>query len=250
MRGYQVRNLQMSLQDNAYGNFLPGGDGAVDSEYGPLTAQAVHRAKFWLGYSASTINQVAGGHLRDLLAGKAKLSLAMAARRHVRVAQHQAALKARPTRVKALGYAISQIGQTEHPANSNICKFTEWYGEDGAPWCAMFVSWCYVQAGSKAFQAGVHYAYCPYIVADARAGRNNLTITHDPQPGDLVLYDWDGDGVADHVGLFREWNGPGHVAFTAVEGNTSGSSNSNGGIVMNRPDRLIGEVIAFVHVGA
>jgi hypothetical protein len=238
----------MLLQDNPFGHFLPGGEAGVDGEYGPLTAQAVHRAKFWLGYP--TPNQEAGDMLHDLLAGRRKLPLTFAARRHVRVAQHKRALAARPLRLKALEAAISQIGQTEHPPNSNISKFTNWYRMDGAPWCAMFVSWCYVQAGSKSFAAHVHYSYCPYIVADARAGRNSLTITHDPLPGDLVLYDWDGDGVADHVGLFREWNGPGHVAFTAVEGNTSGASNSNGGIVMNRPDRLIGEVVAFVHVGA
>ena len=30
---------------------------------------------------------------------------------------------------------------------NNITKYGEWYGMNGQPWCAMFVSWCAKQAG-------------------------------------------------------------------------------------------------------
>lgn len=243
--GWQVRNLQMGLQNNKYDNFMP--NGAVDAQFGHLTAQAVYRAKFWLGYRRP--NQVAGGTLRAILAGKQELGPLMKVLRAKRLAARAAQLRARPMRLKALDAALAEVGQTEHPANSNICKFTEWYGMNGQPWCAMFITFCMVKAGSKSFVRGSKYAYVPYIVRDGRDGANHLTITHDPQAGDIVTYDWDGDGVADHVGFFKEWNSSSRVAFTAVEGNTSGSSNSNGGIVMVRPDRVISEVLAFIHVG-
>jgi hypothetical protein len=109
----------------------------------------------------------------------------------------------------------------------------------------MAVTRAYVDAGSKAFARGQRYAYVPYIVHDARAGANGLAITHDPKPGDVVCYDWDGDGVADHTGLFDHWNGGND--FVAVEGNTALGNDSNGGQVMERT-RHRSNVQAFVHV--
>lgn len=34
-----------------------------------------------------------------------------------------------------------------HETGDNIQKYGEWYPNNGAPWCAMFVSWCWYQAG-------------------------------------------------------------------------------------------------------
>lgn len=34
-----------------------------------------------------------------------------------------------------------------HETGDNIQKYGEWYPNNGAPWCAMFVSWCWHQAG-------------------------------------------------------------------------------------------------------
>src|SRR5207248_2355839 len=87
---------------------------------------------------------------------------------------------------KALASAAKQIGIKEAPADSNQCIFSHWYGLIG-PWCAMFVSWNYVAAGSKSFAAGQHYSYCPYILADAKAGRNGLRLVaaNEVQPGDI-----------------------------------------------------------------
>jgi hypothetical protein len=61
----------------------------------------------------------------------------------------------------------------------------------------------------------------------------------------ITLYDWDDDGVADHIGLFEAATGI--ETFTAVEGNTSHGNNSNGGEVMRR-DRNRHDVIAFILV--
>jgi len=91
-----------------------------------------------------------------------------------------------------------------------------------------------------------------YVVADARAGRNHLTLTTDPKPGDLVCYDWGRDGIADHMGLFEMWADDHHTIVVAVEGNTSSDDQgdqSNGGEVC-RKHRARTLVEAFVRVGA
>jgi len=150
-------------------------------------------------------------------------------------------------RLAALDKAISQLGITESPANSNNTKYGSWYGVNYEPWCAIFVTWCFEQVGdSPSFVKGSRYAYCPYVVADARANRYGLSTTDDPIPGDLVLYDWSWDTVYDHIGIFEKWNADG--TFTAIEGNTSFSDNSNGGEVMRRTRSRSGQGTVFVRV--
>ncbi len=150
-------------------------------------------------------------------------------------------------REQALAKAVSQLGYAESPAGSNLTKFGAWYGMDGNPWCAMFVTWAYLQAGpSKSFVKGARWAYCPYVVADARAGRNGLTTTDDPIPGDLVVYDWQRDTIYDHIGIVEKVTGKN--TFDAIEGNTSTSNNSNGGQVMRRSRTTSDAGIVFVRV--
>lgn len=52
------------------------------------------------------------------------------------------------------------------------------------------------------------------------AGANHKVLYQDAQPGDIVLYDWDGDNEADHAGLFVDL-GDGNTTITSIEGNTS-----------------------------
>jgi hypothetical protein len=48
-------------------------------------------------------------------------------------------------------------------------------------------------------------AYCPFVAQYAR--QNGQWVTEGYRPRDLFLYDWDGDGQADHIGLCAEWFG-------------------------------------------
>jgi hypothetical protein len=152
-------------------------------------------------------------------------------------------------RSKALARAVTQIGTKESPAHSNQAPYTHWYGMTG-PWCAMFVTWCYEQAGnSPSFRRGETYAYVPYIVSDSRNYRNGLAVTVDPLPGDPVSFDWDG-GAHDHVGLFERWLDRGRGKFSTVEGNTSSDAHgdqSNGGEVC-RKTRTLGSGVVFTRV--
>lgn len=108
-----------------------------------------------------------------------------------------------------------------------------YYGASGVPYCAMFASYCLDWAGVSA--EGIPGAYVPWILsANSDAGR--LVYNEDAQPGDLVMFDWGGDGVADHIGIVEE-NHPDEGWMQTIEGNTSSGtsgSQSNGGGVYRR----------------
>jgi len=232
-KGNDVKVLQDALKGRG---FL---QGAVDGEFGPDTARSVYRAKYWLGYRKP--DQHASDLLYSYLVNRKKISPLMQAR----VNNRKRIAKQTPIRMKMWNEARKWIGTKENPFGSNRVMFSLWYGVIGA-WCDMFVSYCGVKAGSKAFKRGVVYSYVPTTLADARAGRNNLTITYKPLRGDLVLFDWDNDGVADHIGFFGVWLN--QSEFGTIEGNTGHTNASNGGEVLPMK-RSKSDVIAFVHVG-
>ncbi|SDT85693.1 CHAP domain-containing protein [Schaalia radingae] len=104
-----------------------------------------------------------------------------------------------------------------------------YFAASGVPYCDMFVTWCLRRAGITGFDS----AYVPGRVNTARA-HGWLVLREDAQPGDLVCFDWDDDGEADHIGIVEVkyvWS------YQTIEGNTStGSygSQSNGGVVARR----------------
>lgn len=138
-------------------------------------------------------------------------------------------------RATALNFAKAQLGVKESPANSNRGpKIDEWQQAVGMlaqPWCGAFVAACLRKAGVKVTD---RMRYCPYIVEDAKAGRNGLVKVvpwSQRQTGDLFVYQWD-SGAVDHVGIYtgRDSNGLALV----IEGNTAVGNDSNGGQVMER----------------
>lgn len=133
---------------------------------------------------------------------------------------------------RLLDIARKEIGTKEDPPDSNCTKYNTWFGLPHQPWCGMFVSWCYYMAGidlPKIGWAKPGYASCQMAVAYFRkAGK----IVQVPKEGDIVFYDWTGDGRSDHTGIFvRRIT---DSTFEAIEGNTSIGNDSNGGTVMLR----------------
>ena len=135
--------------------------------------------------------------------------------------------------------ARSQVGITEDPPNSNKVKYNTWiYGKEVSgpnyPWCGAFVSWCFDKAGRTIKGSGLSNGFvgCPYAVAHVKDWGKIVTI---PEAGDVVFYDWQGDGKFDHTGIFEKDLGKG--LFQAIEGNTAFGNDSNGGKVMVRADR-------------
>lgn len=109
---------------------------------------------------------------------------------------------------------------------------SSYYGTNGVPYCAMFVSYVFNKAGATC--AGLPEAYCPYILNEAKAAGKVLSDKKKAQPGDVVLFDWGGDGVCDHVGIVEKNFGS---YIQTIEGNTSSGSSgsqSNGGGVYRR----------------
>jgi hypothetical protein len=232
-----VKKLQTLLKKNAYGSFY---NDKVDGEFGPYTGNAIKEAKFWLGYDSSQITPDAGSMLFSFLDGSKALPITNKVRRNSRLKQKQKIDSDMHT--KALASALSFIGVAENPLGSNKVMFSDWYGITGA-WCAMFQTYNYVAAGSKAFQRGNRWAYCPFVVDDARAGRNGLKLVSPANvaPGDLVLFDWNGDGVADHIGMFETWTDKKKKSFTAIEGNAGPGE-------VERGTHDMKNVLIFAHV--
>ena len=134
-------------------------------------------------------------------------------------------------RLKLIDIARAELGTKENPPDSNRTKYGEWFGLNGLPWCAIFVSWCYAHAGHTITGVGHPrgFASCQAMLKWAR---ENGKLVKDPTAGDIVLFDWNGDGRVEHTGIFLSWKGD--VMFTCIEGNTSILNDSNGGEVMIR----------------
>jgi cell wall-associated NlpC family hydrolase len=141
--------------------------------------------------------------------------------------------------------AKSQIGYKEIGDNSTM--YGKWYGLDRQPWCAMFVSWCYNQAGlgnNIVAQKSKGFASC-----DAGlkwfAKRNKLVPVGEAREGDIVFFQFDKDAEPDHVGIVTK-NMKKLKTLRTVEGNTSDKgSQANGGAVYakKRPYSLVMAVV-------
>lgn len=122
------------------------------------------------------------------------------------------------------------IGTSEDPPRSNrVAGITDWYGMTGA-WCAMFVSRVFHDAGLPlSISTPKGFAYTPTGANWFRqAGRWHTT----PQVGDVVFFDFPGDGVdrISHVGIVTGTPRPGTIE--TIEGNTNARGSRTGGAVM------------------
>lgn len=114
--------------------------------------------------------------------------------------------------------AKQEIGFQE--GKNNDTKYGKWYGLNNQPWCAMFVSWCFEQAGlSKNIAASTKKGF-----ASCDAGlkwfskKNKLVPIGQAQVGDIVFFQFDNDAEPDHVGIVVKNNGK---YLWCIEGNTS-----------------------------
>ena len=123
-------------------------------------------------------------------------------------------------RADILRVAESQIGTLEKGQNKGgATKYQQAFGRGAEPWCADFVSWVYSQAGKE-----TNSPYCPTFVQQLKK-QGRWKGHANPEPGDIVFFDWDGDKSPDHVGIVKSVNGDGTI--TTIEGNTSNPKNHN-----------------------
>jgi hypothetical protein len=137
---------------------------------------------------------------------------------------------------QGLAEALRHVGVREFPPGSNRTMFGRWFGVDGVPWCAIFVSYCFDVGAGVVLCRGWHgagvgtrgVAYVPTLSAWLRA--TGRVANGAPRPGDIAIFDWDG-GVPDHVGIVVHSRGR---VLETVEGNTAVGNDSDGGEVMRR----------------
>lgn len=91
------------------------------------------------------------------------------------------------------------------------------------PYCACFASYLAKKADIKV--EGLPGAYCPTIFNKWKKSSRFVADPKKLKEGDFVIFDWQGDGVCDHIGYVTGNNGK---YISTLEGNT------NGGIVAQR----------------
>ena len=108
--------------------------------------------------------------------------------------------------------ALTQLG------NEGGQPYWSWYGFDGrVEWCACFVSWCADQCGY--IESGIipKFAGCVDGANWFKGNGQWKDRNYEPQAGDIIFFDWEGDEETDHVGIVEKCeNG---VVYT-VEGNS------------------------------
>ena len=97
--------------------------------------------------------------------------------------------------------------------------YWSWYGFNSrVEWCACFVSWCLNQSGySEPKFAACNSQGVPWFRDHGQWANGNYK---DLAPGDVIFFDWEGDGSADHVGIVIGTDG--ERVYT-VEGNSGDS---------------------------
>ncbi len=136
------------------------------------------------------------------------------------------------TQVDVLNRARSWIGTKEQPLGSNhVPGVTDWYGIGNGPWCAMWLSRVFFDAGLPLpATIAKGFAYCPSGVSWFK--RQNRWKTSNPQPGDVVFYQWPGSDRAEHIGIVEGVNGDGSIS--AIEANTNTQGSAEGLYVMRQ----------------
>lgn len=143
---------------------------------------------------------------------------------------------------KLIQIANAEVGYLEKSSNSQLdsktanagtANYTKYWRDikpeyQGQPWCACFVTWCFVNAFGKnnAQKLLKHY---PYVYCPTMA--NLFTLNANPKVGDIVIFKH--NGTFTHTGIVTSVNGD---YFTTIEGNTNGGSTiiANGGGVCRK----------------
>ena len=107
----------------------------------------------------------------------------------------------------------------EQVGNVGGQPYWSWYGFNSrVEWCACFVSWCLNQSGySEPKFAACNSQGVPWFRDHGQWANGNYK---DLAPGDVIFFDWEGDGSADHVGIVIGTDG--ERVYT-VEGNSGDS---------------------------
>jgi len=136
---------------------------------------------------------------------------------------------------KVLDIARAEIGTHESPAGSNRQKYGAFFHDNGVAWCAIFVCWVLNMAGFLALIFGFN----DFTAGMAETFNKHGQFSKTPKGLCIVFFNfgkpdgWNGRfrGIH-HVGIRFGQLADGRQA--TIEGNTSLTSNANGGEVQTR----------------
>jgi hypothetical protein len=140
----------------------------------------------------------------------------------------------------ALDKARSMIGLNE---NRDTAKIQEVTGKSGinpasTPWCAAFAMNILKDSGVLNLDGLSNRNYCPTIVSWAKdKGIWGQRGSYQPKPGDAIMFDWQGDGTSDHIGIVEKVE---NGKVTTIEGNSSDS------VKRNSYDLSSGNIMGYV----
>jgi MYXO-CTERM domain-containing protein len=155
------------------------------------------------------------------------------------VARSRAALNATPqvSGSSIVSLALANVGGSACGTNSlggthfeSSCT-----GNGGQPeyWCADFAQWVWANSGvdTTGLNAAAGSFYC--------YGQNNGTLSNTPQPGDAVVFNYQGNCVADHVAIVTQVNSDGTIESASGDWNgqsgTEAQFASTSSVVLNSP---------------
>ncbi|MDD6411156.1 MAG: fibro-slime domain-containing protein [Oliverpabstia intestinalis] len=110
--------------------------------------------------------------------------------------------------------AETQIGYTESTSNYQVLedgttikgytRYGQWYGNPYGDWDAMFVSFCLHYADIGEISSNDDSNNWVGVLKKNSCDRFEEADGYDPKAGDLIFFDTDEDGKADHVGIIAE----------------------------------------------
>lgn len=115
-----------------------------------------------------------------------------------------------------LAIAQSQLGYEESTRNYLVLedgetirgytRYGAWYGSPYGDWCAMFASFClnYAEIPREAIPYEAKCTKWITVLQEPEYGLYWAAEAYTPVPGDLIFFDWEADGEADHVGIVTE----------------------------------------------
>jgi uncharacterized protein (TIGR02594 family) len=122
--------------------------------------------------------------------------------------------------------AQQELGVSETSGNNESPRIREYRtataGAEGTPgpWCAYFVSWLAKEAGAPIGASGNGTGYVPTLQAWGKQTNRYFEFgAQQPQPGDIVIFDWGSRGTADHTGIVERVGQDGTIH--TIEGNSS-----------------------------
>jgi len=130
-----------------------------------------------------------------------------------------------PVRQKIVSLAQAEVGKGESPKGSNDGPDIRRYhtategAAVGQPWCSYWTSYIWAQAGQPVGSRGQGLGWVPDVEKWGKdTGRWVPSGTGAPGAGDLILFDRNGDGLTDHIGVIESVRADGGV--NTIEGNT------------------------------